>query len=196
MLKKFSTIFLVIFFILVFFDWILSGLHEYIPQGNGLATVDFSFFLKKNSKNYITQGYGSTAFSLFNYVGHRHNGIDIAAQYGAPVLSATDGTVVSTGNQDQFCYKRGFGKFIAVQSDKDNLVLFYAHLGEIKVKAGTKVTKEQTIGAVGASGFETGIHLHFSVFDATNFQMKNKNGCGPDPDGKDLDPMKYIKEFE
>ncbi len=193
--KKPILVILAFFSILVFFDWLFSGARALLAPrgGSGLAEINFAFFSNKDLRNYITQGYGATSFSLFNYAGRWHNGIDIAAQYGARVLSISDGGVIATGNQDDFCYKRGFGKFVAVIANKANLVFFYAHLGSIATSAGSRIKKGDMLGSVGNTGFETGPHLHLSLFDAANFQMKNKNGCGPDPVGKDFDPMKYVK---
>ncbi len=192
--------FLVIFFVLVVFDWLFSGfgglLTTFAPGSNsGLATVDFAFFSKNDVKNYITQGYGYTAMAGY-YIHGWHNGIDIAAKYGAPVLSATDGTVLATGNQDDYCYKRGFGKFVAVASDKKNLVLFYAHLGSIHTKVGERVDKSALLATIGVTGLETGTHLHFSIFSADGFQIKPKNDCGPGPNGEDMNPMKYLPGFK
>ncbi len=198
-----AIVFLVLTFVaVVLINWLITGLRNlslnYAPAnyGNsGLTEIDFNFFSKKESRNYITQGYGSTYFSFLNYAGHWHNGIDIAANYGAPVLAAASGDVIATGNQDNFCYKRGFGKFVAVKSDNLGLVTFYAHLGTIDVKTGQEIKKSGRIGTVGATGYETGTHLHFSVFSASSFRMENKNGCGPDPVGQDLDPLQYINKF-
>jgi murein DD-endopeptidase MepM/ murein hydrolase activator NlpD len=199
--KVFAYFFL-IFGVIVLADWLVTGLRNlagnFAPlnyRNSGLAEIDFNFFSTKESRNYISQGYGSTYFSLFNYGDRWHNGIDIAAKYGAPVLAAVSGEVIATGDQDKFCYQRGFGKFVAVKNDGLGLVLFYAHLGTIDVRAGARVGKENKIGAVGASGYETGTHLHFSVFDANGFRMENKNGCGPNPTGRDLNPMLYMDEF-
>ena len=100
--------------------------------------------------------------------------------------------MIATGNQDDYCRGRGFGRYVAVADGANHLVLWYAHLGKIYVEAGDTVKKGMEIGTVGNTGFETGTHLHFSVFDLNGFSMKNKNGCGPDPDGKDLNPLSYL----
>lgn len=160
----------------------------YAGQGssNQLASIDFS-----GIRSYITQGYGRTPFS-YAYPGGWHDGIDIAAAYGAPIYSPAAGIVFATGNQDNYCYRRGFGKYVALKDGANNLILWFAHLGNISVSPGDTVKKDAQIGTVGATGFETGTHLHFSIFDAAGFTMAFRNGCGPDPTGHDLNPLSYL----
>lgn len=159
---------------------------------NELSEIDFSFFGKSGTgRSHITQGYGLTSFA-YVYKDDRHNGIDIAAAYGALVHSASGGTVLATGNQDNYCPNRGFGRYVAVDDTVNHLVLWYAHLGKISVSPGDHVAKGDIIGTVGASGFETGIHLHFSIFAESGFSMAPRNGCGPDATGKDLNPLSYL----
>ncbi|MGC9968922.1 MAG: M23 family metallopeptidase [Minisyncoccia bacterium] len=165
----------------------------YLNQGSDqLASIDFSFFGKNGTgRSYITQGYGWTSFS-YAYKGDRHDGIDIAAAYGAPVYSPGDGTVFAVGNQDDYCFRRGFGKYVAVKDGTNHLILWFAHLGTIAVSPGDTVKTGTLIGTVGTTGFETGTHLHFSIFNENGFSMTQRNGCGPDPTGRDLDPLSYL----
>ncbi len=160
---------------------------------NGLASIDFTFF-SKTGKGWsdITQGYGQTLWSYL-YVGRWHDGVDIAAAYGAPIYAASAGTVLATGNQDDYCWHRGFGKYVAVRDDVHNVVQWYAHLGSIDVAVGQSVVKGAKLGTVGATGYETGTHLHFSIFDLAGFSMPSRNGCGPDPTGQDRDPIPFLE---
>jgi murein DD-endopeptidase MepM/ murein hydrolase activator NlpD len=166
-----------------------------VGASGGLSSVDFNFFAKGGKGwNFITQGYGVTPFSYL-YVGHWHDGIDIAASYGAPIYSPADGIVIATGNQDNYCYRRGFGKYVAVEDDVNHVVLWFAHMNEIAVTPLQTIKKGALLGTVGNTGYETGTHLHFSIFLASGFSMKNKNGCGPDPDGKDVNPIPYLQNI-
>lgn len=161
-------------------------------SGSGLSSIDFSLFDKGGKgRSYITQGYGDTAYAYL-YVGHWHNGIDIAAQYGAPIYSPATGKVLATGDQDNYCPGKGFGKFVALEDDKNNIVLWFAHLSTISVLPGDTINKGDEIGAVGTTGLETGPHLHFSIFLLDGFTMENKNGCGPDANGRDVNPFNYL----
>ena len=163
---------------------------------DGLPTVNFSFFKKGGTGwNFITQGYGRTPF-MNEYPGDWHDGIDIAAAYGAPVYSAGVGTVIATGNQDNFCWHRAFGKYVAVKDATSAHVLWYAHLGNINVSQGQTITTTTLIGTIGNTGLETGPHLHFSVFDASGFSMTVRNGCGPAPTGQDIDPIPYLQNSQ
>jgi murein DD-endopeptidase MepM/ murein hydrolase activator NlpD len=193
------------FFIGVFFIFIILVIGNYLftlagsmlsfhpaARADELSVIDFSFFKKGGvGRSYITQGYGITPYSSI-YKGDWHNGIDIAAAYGAPIYSPGEGTVLATGNQDDYCYGRGFGRYVAVDDGANHLVLWYAHLGKISVSPGDHIKKGDQIGTVGASGFETGTHLHFSIFAESGFSMQSRNGCGPDATGKDLDPLSYL----
>jgi murein DD-endopeptidase MepM/ murein hydrolase activator NlpD len=157
-----------------------------------LSSIDFSFFGKGGTgRTYVTQGYGRTSFA-YVYKGDWHNGIDIAAAYGAPIRSPGEGIVIAAGNQDAYCPGRGFGRYVAVDDAANHLVLWYAHLGKISVEPGDKISKGDVVGTVGSSGYETGTHLHFSIFDENGFSMQPKNGCGPDATGKDLNPLLYL----
>jgi murein DD-endopeptidase MepM/ murein hydrolase activator NlpD len=161
----------------------------------GLTSIDFSFFGRNGfGKSYITQGYGNTP-SSYLYANHWHNGIDIAAVYGAPIYAASAGTVLATGNQDDYCWHRGFGEYVAVKDDLRKVVQWYAHLGSINVSVGQPVAQGTEIGTVGATGYETGAHLHFSIFDLNNFSMTPRNGCGPDPTGQDRDPIPFFQNL-
>ena len=100
--------------------------------------------------------------------------------------------VIATGNQDDYCYRKAFGKYIAVKDSTNGLILWYAHLATIYVSAGQSIAKGFLIGTVGNTGFETGTHLHFSIFDANGFTLQARNGCGPEPTGRDLDPLQYL----
>jgi murein DD-endopeptidase MepM/ murein hydrolase activator NlpD len=85
-----------------------------------------------------------------------HEGVDIAARFGAPVYAAGDGVVNFAGE------KAGYGLLVEV-THESGLVTRYAHTAEILVKVGDRVRKGQPIARVGSSGRSTGPHLHFEV---------------------------------
>lgn len=86
-----------------------------------------------------------------------HNGLDIAAPIGTPVIAAGAGEVIDVG--DYFFS----GQTLVVNHGQGFLTL-YAHLSRISVAAGERVAAATPIGEVGATGRVTGPHLHFSVF--------------------------------
>lgn len=85
-----------------------------------------------------------------------HNGVDLAAPSGSPILSAYEGTVV------QAAYSNTMGNYIMIDHG-DGLYTIYMHASALYVSSGAKVTRGQKIAAVGSTGRSTGPHLHFSV---------------------------------
>jgi hypothetical protein len=85
-----------------------------------------------------------------------HPGVDLGADYGEPVRATAAGTVVSAG------WDGDFGIKIDIDH-RNGYHTWYAHLSHVDVTAGERVAKGQTIGAVGATGFATGPHLHYQV---------------------------------
>ena len=85
-----------------------------------------------------------------------HNGIDLAAPGGSPILAAYAGTVVASA------YSASMGNYIMIDHG-DGLYTIYMHASRLSVSKGAEVTAGQTIGAVGTTGRSTGNHLHFGV---------------------------------
>jgi murein DD-endopeptidase MepM/ murein hydrolase activator NlpD len=148
----------------------------------------------------LTQEYGETAFAKKAYKGHFHNGIDFGAPIGTPVLASESGRVISVGDQDKFCRKGAYGKYVMIKHP-NGLTTLYAHLSKYIVKEGDKIERGQVIGYIGKTGYATGPHLHFTVF-ATQTIPKASPGykegtqpsrsCGPMPIGGPLNPLKYL----
>lgn len=123
-----------------------------------------------------------------------HNGIDLVAPPGTPILAASDGTVVGAAPN------AGYGNWIRIQH-ADNVATVYGHLSEFAagISAGVKVERGQVIGFVGNTGRSTGPHLHFEVI---------RNGGAVDPltfpaarraklAGADLQSFrKLVRQFE
>lgn len=84
-----------------------------------------------------------------------HEGIDIPAPEGTPIVSVSGGVVTYAGWND------GYGNCVTVR-DGQHLYL-YAHLSRTDVVKGQTVQPGQQIGAVGNTGSSTGPHLHFGV---------------------------------
>ncbi len=83
-----------------------------------------------------------------------HLGVDYAAPTGTAVRSVGDGVVELAGQQN------GYGNVIQIRHTNNRSTL-YAHLSRIDVKKGQRIEQGQRIGAVGATGWATGPHLHF-----------------------------------
>lgn len=139
----------------------------------------------------LTQGYGQTSFALRNYPGHWHNGIDIGKFLGAEIVSAEDGRVVAIGNTDRYCPRGAYGKFIVVKH-YNGLTTLYAHLSAYGVNVGDEVERGQPIAYMGRTGWATGPHLHFVVYDSTTYTIKESRTCGPMPIGGDINPRNYL----
>lgn len=95
--------------------------------------------------------------------GHRwgriHQGLDIAAPAGRPVLACANGRVVFTGTRKRF---RRYGNTVLVDHGK-GVYTYYAHLSQILVKKNQVVRQGQKIALVGETGRATGPHLHLEV---------------------------------
>jgi murein DD-endopeptidase MepM/ murein hydrolase activator NlpD len=83
-----------------------------------------------------------------------HRGIDYAAPIGTPVYAAGDGRIVQSG------FNNSMGNFIVIQHN-GTYSTKYLHLSKRSVKVGDRVRQHQVIGAVGATGWATGPHLHY-----------------------------------
>ena len=82
-----------------------------------------------------------------------HDGIDIGAPLGTPVVSALPGIVTLAG------WNGGYGNQVTV--DHGGFTTFYAHLDAFTVAVGDLVDAGTLIGRVGSTGWSTGPHLHF-----------------------------------
>jgi len=87
-----------------------------------------------------------------------HPGIDFGAKIGAPVKSTGDGVVTDVSEQ-----RWKMGKQIEIDNG-NGFKTRYAHLGSQLVKVGDRVTAGQVIALSGNSGFSTGPHLHFEIW--------------------------------
>jgi murein DD-endopeptidase MepM/ murein hydrolase activator NlpD len=98
-----------------------------------------------------------------------HEGVDLAADYGDPVVASAAGTVVSAQ------YDGGYGNRIDIDHG-NGYHTWYCHLERIDVTAGQFVHKAEHIALVGSTGESTGPHLHYQVM----------------LDGKAIDPTPYL----
>ena len=119
------------------------------------STATGSYTWPCPSCTYITSGYGNRIHPIFG-TERWHSGIDIGAAAGATVIAADSGTVsVAT-------YSSSYGNYVMIYHSNGTYTL-YAHMSSIAVTAGQSVTKGDTIGYVGSTGWSTGPHLHFEI---------------------------------
>ncbi|MCG2591398.1 M23 family metallopeptidase [Ramlibacter sp. XY19] len=84
----------------------------------------------------------------------QHNGVDYGAPTGTPVRSVGEGRVDYAGRMN------GYGNVVQIDHGKGDTTV-YAHLSRVDVRLGQPVQRGQVVGAVGATGWATGPHLHF-----------------------------------
>jgi len=85
-----------------------------------------------------------------------HSGIDIGAGYGVPIQASADGIVIYAG------WYGGYGNAIIIDHSS-GLSTLYAHCSAMYVSDHQWIQRGQVIGAVGATGWATGPHLHFEI---------------------------------
>ncbi|HSI61305.1 MAG TPA: peptidoglycan DD-metalloendopeptidase family protein [Ideonella sp.] len=83
-----------------------------------------------------------------------HLGVDYGAPAGTPIRSVGDGVVDFAG------WQNGYGNVVQI-NHSGNRRTVYAHMSRIDVRKGEQVEQGERIGAVGATGWATGPHLHF-----------------------------------
>lgn len=101
----------------------------------------------------LGRGFGRTRTG--SVANRRHNGVDIGAPEGAPILAARDGLVMYADNEIT-----GYGNAVLLLHES-GFSTFYAHCVESLVFAGQYVRRGQPIARVGKTGFAPAPHLHF-----------------------------------
>jgi murein DD-endopeptidase MepM/ murein hydrolase activator NlpD len=103
----------------------------------------------------VTAGYG---YRRSPFTGQRevHEGLDIAAPYGTPVVAAADGIVTFVGPLGAYGH-------VVFLNHGHGFATFYAHNSRYRVNEGQTVRRGDVIAHVGSSGRTTGPHVHYEV---------------------------------
>ncbi len=120
----------------------------------------------------VTSGF-AMRFHPIHKTWRRHLGVDYAAPTGTPVRTVGDGVVDFAGVQN------GYGNGVYIKHGGERVTV-YAHLSRIDVRKGQRVEQGQRIGAVGATGWATGPHLHFEFRER----------------GEQVDPLRVARSSE
>jgi murein DD-endopeptidase MepM/ murein hydrolase activator NlpD len=120
----------------------------------------------------VTSGF-SMRFHPILQTWRAHLGTDYGAPTGTPVRAVGEGTVEFAG------WQNGYGNVVQIQHSGGRSTL-YGHLSRVNVHKGQRVEQGQNVGAVGATGWATGPHLHFE------FRVN----------GQHQDPLKIAKAAE
>lgn len=109
-------------------------------------------------KGPVTQRFGENyALYLEKYGYAGHNGTDIGAPQGTPILAPADGAVAWADTDPDY------GNYVRIYHPHFELHSFFAHLQEAKTRRGDMVHRGQIIGVSGSTGNSTGPHLHFEI---------------------------------
>ena len=118
---------------------------------------------------WLTSQFTRTRKHPLLHVTRPHEGIDVTAPMGAPIIAPASGTVTKVGREN------GYGNVLEIDHG-NGIVTRYAHCSRIDVRHGQRVTRGQRIAAVGSTGLSTGPHLHYEIHI----------------NGKVVDPLTYV----
>ena len=121
----------------------------------------------------LVSGYGER-INPFHKGKYFHPGLDFAVPRGTAVVATAPGKVVATNKTN---LQAGYGNYVDVDHG-NGFVTRYAHLENITVQRGQKVTKSKLLGTVGSSGGSIAPHLHYEVIR----------------DGEQVNPVQYLIE--
>jgi murein DD-endopeptidase MepM/ murein hydrolase activator NlpD len=107
------------------------------------------------TEGWVTSGYG---YRISPFTGRRsfHGGLDIASDFGTPILAPARGRVAFSGR------KGPLGKTLVIDHGF-GLRTSYGHAAEIHVEKGQEIERGERIASVGSTGRSTGPHLHYAV---------------------------------
>jgi Peptidase family M23 len=113
--------------------------------------------------------------------GHTHEGQDIMADCGLPLVATQAGTVKFTGTQALA------GNYVVLSAADGSADYVYMHLRDVAlVKKGDPVVTGQPIGFVGRTGDATACHLHFEMWPAPGWYTG----------GAAVDPLPSLKAWD
>jgi murein DD-endopeptidase MepM/ murein hydrolase activator NlpD len=130
--------------------------------------VDGDGFLSMPVEGSITSPFGMRTHPIYGYRS-LHDGIDFGAACGTPIRAAASGKVLS------MYYQSAYGNRVIIDHGIQSgvgLATISNHLSGYAVSEGQHVSRGQTIGYVGSTGWSTGCHLHYTVL---------QNGVPTDP---------------
>lgn len=111
-------------------------------------------------KGWPTKGWLTSYFGMRKspFTGRRvmHEGLDIAANTGTPIVATADGIVARVK------YSPGYGKMLIIDHGYGYRTIF-GHNSKILVKAGQQIKRGDLIAKVGNTGQSTGSHLHYEL---------------------------------
>jgi murein DD-endopeptidase MepM/ murein hydrolase activator NlpD len=135
--------------------WTANGRSEWVDAANVARPAPVSSGLAMPANGPITSYFGYRYHPILHFT-RFHAGVDIGAGWGAPIVAAGDGQVVTAG------WGSGYGREVQI-AHGGGITSIYGHMSEIVAQPGSYVRAGQLIGYVGSSGLATGPHLHFEV---------------------------------
>lgn len=113
--------------------------------------------------------------------GHTHQGQDVMADCGTPLVAARGGIVQYSG------YQSAAGNYVVIDGRGTSYDFMYAHLEEPSpLSTGDTVRTGQPIGIVGTTGSSTACHLHFEMWGAPGWYEG----------GSPFDPLAYLQKWD
>lgn len=118
---------------------------------------------------WLSSNFSRSRFHPILHISRPHEGIDVSAPMGAPIVAPAGGVVTRVTKET------GYG--LVLEIDHGNgITTKYAHCSRIVVREGQRVKRGQVIANVGNSGLSTGPHLHYEIH----------------VNGKVVDPLTYV----
>ncbi|HJE50563.1 MAG TPA: M23 family metallopeptidase [Tessaracoccus flavescens] len=129
-----------------------------VAKPKPVASSSSGFIMPSGAR--ITSRYGMRLHPVLGYW-KLHDGTDFGASCGSPIRAASDGVV------SERYYNAGYGNRLMIDHgrvDGNYVTTGYNHATRYIVGVGQRVSKGQTIGYVGSTGYSTGCHLHYSTW--------------------------------
>jgi murein DD-endopeptidase MepM/ murein hydrolase activator NlpD len=144
------------------FDEVADSLEEHTERLASLPSI-------MPTAGWLTSQFSSGRRHPVLHISRPHEGIDLAAPMGTPIVAPASGVIRRAAREN------GYG--LVMEIDHGNgIVTKFAHCSRLIAREGQRVTRGQTVAAVGNTGLSTGPHLHYEIH----------------VNGRVVDPLKYV----
>ena len=121
------------------------------------------------TEGFLTSNFSSIRYHPILHENRPHEGLDITAPYGTPIIAPSAGHITRVG------WETGYGLTVEIDHGY-GIVTRYAHMSRTAVAVGESVRRGDRLGFVGTTGLATGPHLHYEVI----------------VEGRPMDPLRFI----